>query len=289
MNEVSKFCGAWAARLTSRFLPLSFLTAMVNSKLDLAVPRRLGRRGSTDSFAGRFLAKETTIGRLTSASLPFALTVSVSLAVALAGTSMRSWSDTLPLVGGIAAATGCPPPSRLTCQPDGSPWTERSSISGGRPQFCSFRLTVEVAPGRMVTEGKSAIRKIPLTPSGASSAGPRPRRPPTTALSSSPGGMERLPEDDGFVRDFPRLPSTGAGPPERRSPAADYDKSAQVWGYPLRWLTGQWADFATSGPQSLASVSGASVLCCSPSKESPSTISRTISPSGVTSITARLV
>src|SRR5437660_3766074 len=120
--------------------------------------------------------------------------------------------------------------------------------------------------------------------------------------------MERLPEDDGFVREFPRLPSTGAGPPERRSPGADYDKSAQVCGYPLRRLTGlfmehdlfrkpgptfrdhaQWAGFAASGPQALASLSGASVFCCNSPKESPSTISRTISPSGVTSITARLV
>ena len=41
------------------------------------------------------------------------------------GTSSRSSSDTLELVAGIAAATGCPPPIKVAVQPDGTPETDK--------------------------------------------------------------------------------------------------------------------------------------------------------------------
>ena len=134
MNEVSKFGGAWAARLTSRFLPLSFLIETWYSKLVFALPRSDGSFGSSESFAGRSLASVTATGRLIFVPCPSALTVSVWVPIgALAGTSSRSCSDTLPLVAGIAAATGWPPPSSVAVHPDGTPSTLSASRSGAWP------------------------------------------------------------------------------------------------------------------------------------------------------------
>src|SRR5262249_44939057 len=93
------------------------------------------------------------------------------------------------------------------------------------------------------------------------------------------------PEGDGLSATSRACLAQAPGRRNRHGPVADYDKSAQ-W---AARAVGQWAGLATSGDQSLASVSGAPVFCCSSSNESPSTISRTTSPSGVTSTTARLV
>ena len=131
MNEVSKFFGASAARLTSSFLPLSFLMVIVYSKLEREEPRSSGNCGESVSLAGNSLASVTATGSVTCDAPPSALTVSVWVPIlASFGTSSRRSSDTLSSVAGMAAAIGWPPPSSVAVQPCGTPETDSASRSG---------------------------------------------------------------------------------------------------------------------------------------------------------------
>ena len=97
----------------------------VYSKFDFGLPRSAGSFDVTVSLAGNSLASDTASGSAAWLPCPSAFTVRVcSLRSALAGTSRRSWSETLASGAGIAAATGCPPPSSVAVQPLGTPSTE---------------------------------------------------------------------------------------------------------------------------------------------------------------------
>ena len=83
------------------------------------------------SLAGKSLASVTAIGNCNVVALPAAATVRVCVPMAASfGTSSRSDSATLELVAGIAAATGCPPPSNVAVQPVGTPDTDSAKRSG---------------------------------------------------------------------------------------------------------------------------------------------------------------
>ncbi len=97
------------------------------------MPRNSGSCGVSVSFAGKSLARVTAIGSSALVEAPAAATVSVCVpSAAVFGTSSRNSSETLALVPGIAAATGCPPPISVAVQPAGTPETDRSSRSGAK-------------------------------------------------------------------------------------------------------------------------------------------------------------
>ena len=121
-----EFCGASADRFTTIFLPLSFLTARIYSKVVLAVPRSSGSCGLSVILAGRSFTSDTATGRVTVLVAPLAVTVRLVVPMgASLGTSRRSSSATLALVAGNAAAIGCPPPTSVAVQPCGAPETAR--------------------------------------------------------------------------------------------------------------------------------------------------------------------
>src|SRR5215468_5244726 len=129
----SQLSGTVDARPTVTFLPLSFLTPSWNSNVDFEVPRSSGSCGETDSLAGRSVASRTSTGSATSVVGPFAVTVRLVVPTGASfGTSTRSSNETLELVAGRAAATGCPPPISVAVQPEGAPDTDSASRSGGR-------------------------------------------------------------------------------------------------------------------------------------------------------------
>jgi len=126
--------GACAAKLAVRLRPASFLMVSVYSKFDFGLPRSDGSFDVTVNLAGNSFASATVSGSTAWLPCPSAFTVKVcSLRSALAGTSRRSWSETLASGAGIAAATGCPPPNNVAVHPSGTPSTESRYRCGWRP------------------------------------------------------------------------------------------------------------------------------------------------------------
>jgi len=117
VKVASKFCGAWR-EADGQLLAAVVLDAELILETRFTVPRSSGSCGVKVSLAGKSFASVTAIGNCKVEELPAAEDRQRLRAHAASfGTSSRNDSATLELVAGIAAATGCPPPSSVAVQP----------------------------------------------------------------------------------------------------------------------------------------------------------------------------